>query len=122
VSHTAVLLGLLLGVSCMSLLLQGAALAVLLARKPSGEADRIARGGYIRTAACRVAAAAIYVSAAAAQLAGVRVWGDGLTPEALLILAAIQTVWLANAVLDLVTRRRLREAGRGQAVTTSGQP
>lgn len=103
------LLPLMLLVSVTSLVLQGAALIHLVHQKSRYQAERTVARGYVRTAACRVAAACIYVTAAVLQAAGVKIPGAGaLTPEALVVLTVVQGIWLANAALDIRVRRKLR--------------
>lgn len=116
-SGSALLLMMLL-VSWTSLGLQGAALLHLIKQRSSYRAEELAGRGYIRTAACRVAAACIYVTVALVQAAG----RDGtLTPEALIVLTTVQGIWLVNAGLDIRVRRRLR-AARGQLLDTLPLP
>jgi hypothetical protein len=56
-----------------------------------------------------VLAAAIYSAIALLQVAGVRIPGAGtLGPEALVVLVAVQTIWLSNTALDIQVRRKLR--------------
>jgi hypothetical protein len=107
------LLLLMLLVSSASLLLQGAALILLLHQHPVAGTERLATRGYVRTAACRVADAVVYVTVAAVQMAGARVNGGDLTPEALVIFSGVQLLWLGNAAADILTRRRLRTGGSG---------
>lgn len=105
-----VLLLLMLLVSWTSLVLQGAAFIHLHRQQASYEEERVAAHGYQRTAAFRVVAAAIYVTVALLQVAGVRINGSGgLTPEALVIFSGVQVIWLSNAALDIRVRRRLRK-------------
>ncbi len=114
-SDSALLLLMLL-VSCSSLVLQGAALAHLVRQRATYPAERSAGRGYVRTAACRVAAAVIYVTVAGLDSAGVQVpGGGGVSAEALVVLTAVQLLWLANAALDIRLRRKLRKEGDGGA-------
>lgn len=109
------LLLLYLLVSWTSLVLQGAALVHLLRQRAVCRAEQVAGPGYIRTAACRVAAAAIYVTIALLQVAGARIPGSGgVTPEALVVLSAVQVLWLTNAALDIRVRRQLRKDSTGE--------
>lgn len=107
------LLLLMLLVSLTSLALHMAALTVLWRQRPRGEAERIASRGYVRTAACRVTAALVYSCAATFQMAGARVNGGDLTPEALIIFTSVQILWLSNALADVAARRRLRNQAEG---------
>ena len=104
------LLLLMLLVSWASLLLQSAALAHLWRQRASYAAERIAGHGYVRTAACRVLAACIYVTVALLDACGVRVPGAGtLGPESLLVLTVVQAIWLCNTAMDIRARRQLRQ-------------
>jgi hypothetical protein len=107
------LLILMLLVSWTSLLLQGAALIHLVRQRASYAAEQLAGNGYVRTAACRVAAACIYVTVALLDACHVQVPGSGgVTAEALVVLSAVQFIWLVNSALDIKVRRQLRkEAG-----------
>lgn len=89
-------------VSCLSLVFQVLAFARLAshARTPAGE---LIRSGHLRTVACRVLAATVYVAVAAVQLAG----SGTLSAEALLVFGAIQGLWVTNSLLDIRTRREL---------------
>jgi hypothetical protein len=102
------LLILMLLVSWTSLVLQAAALAHQIAQRASYRAERIAGHGYVRTAACRVMAAMIYVTVALLQLSGVQINGGGtLSPEALIVFTTVQIIWITNAGLDIRARRQL---------------
>ena len=106
------LLLLMLLVSWSSLLLQGAALVHLLRQRATYSAERLAGGGYVRTAACRVGAATIYVAVAVLDAAGVQVpGGGGVSAEFLVVLTAVQLLWLCNSGLDIRLRRKLRREG-----------
>lgn len=109
------LLLLMLLVSWTSLVLQSAALVHLLRQRGTYQAERIAGRGYVRTAACRVAAACIYVTVALVQATGNTTARAGLTSEALIVLTVVQGIWLLNAGLDIRLRRKLRNG-------TSGHP
>lgn len=111
------LLAMMLAVSCTSLVLQAAALAHLVRQRATYGAERLAGGGYVRTACCRVAAAAAYVTVAVLDAAGVQVPGaGGVSAEALVVLTAVQLLWLANSALDIRLRAQLRkEGGNGAA-------
>lgn len=103
------LLLLMLLVSWTSLVLQGAALAHLWRQRATYGAEELAGHGYVRTAACRVLAAAIYSAIALLAILGVRIPGAGtLGPEALVVFVAVQTIWLSNTALDIRVRRKLR--------------
>jgi hypothetical protein len=102
------LLFLMLLVSCTSLGLQSAAMIHLRRQRSSYAAEQIAGHGYVRTAACRVVAASIYVAVAFLDLVGVRVPGSGgLSPESLVVLTVIQSLWLFNTAMDIRVRQRL---------------
>jgi hypothetical protein len=115
------LLLLMLLVSWTSLVLQGAALVHLWRQRATYQAEQVAGHGYVRTAACRVLAAAIYSAIALLQVLGIRVPGAGtLGPEALVVLVAVQTIWLSNTALDIRVRRKLRNhAGEGESDGTA---
>lgn len=105
---------LMLLVSWTSLLLQGAALAHLMRQRAACRAERLAGGGYVRTAASRVAAACVYVAVAVLQATGTHIPGSGgVTPEALVVLSAVQLLWIVNSALDVRVRRRLRQQDEG---------
>lgn len=105
-----ILLLLMLLVSWTSLLLQSAAAVHLWRQHASYEAERLAGHGYVRTAACRVGAAAIYSTVALLAILGVRIPGAGtLGPEALVVFTGIQLIWLGNSLLDMRIRRQLRK-------------
>jgi hypothetical protein len=104
------LLLLMLLVSWTSLVLQAAAALHLWLQRASSTAERLAGHGYVRTAACRVAAAAVYSAVALLAVAGVRIPGAGtLGPEALIVFSGVQMIWLANSALDIRVRRRLAQ-------------
>jgi hypothetical protein len=94
-------------VSCLSLGFQLAALARLAALPTGTRAEVLAGRGYLRTVACRVAAAAAYVVVAAVQLAGT----GTLSAEALIVFGAIQGLWIGNSLADIRVRRALAQAG-----------
>lgn len=114
------LLLLMLLVSCTSLLLQGAVMIHLWRQRSSYAAERLAGRGYVRTAACRVLAACIYVAVALLQATGTHIPGSGgVTPEALVVLSAVQLIWIVNSALDVHLRRRLRsKPGEGDNGTS----
>jgi hypothetical protein len=90
-------------VSCLSLVFQVLAFARLAIQRATSTAEELAGGGYLRTVACRVLAATIYVVVAAVQLAG-----DGsLSAEALIVFTAVQLIWVTNSLLDIRVRRAL---------------
>jgi len=90
-------------VSCLSLVFQVLAFARLAIQRAKSTAEELAGGGYLRTVACRVLAATIYVVVAAVQLAG-----DGsLSAEALIVFSSVQAIWITNSLLDIRIRRAL---------------
>lgn len=96
---------LFLGVSGLTLTWQSVALRrltrVALPTLPASAA-RIAHRGLIRTSACRVLAAAIYVVLAAITI------GTGSLPSlTLLVFSVVQVIWMTNAALDIRLRKRL---------------
>ncbi len=96
-------------VSCSSLVLQVCAFAHLARQRATYPAEHAAGRGYVRTAACRVAAAAVYVTVAVLDAAGVQVpGGGGVSPEALVVLTSVQLLWLVNSAMDIRLRRKLR--------------
>lgn len=95
-------------VSCLSLVLQVLAFARLALRRARTPAEELVGGGYIRTVACRVLAATVYVVVGAVQLAG----AGTLTAEALVVFASIQLLWWLNSLLDIRIRRALSQHGR----------
>jgi hypothetical protein len=98
-------------VSCVSLAFQVLAFARLAVQRAVTPAEELVGGGYLRTVACRVLAAVIYVVVAAVQLAG-----DGtLSAEALIVFAAVQAIWQVNSLMDIRVRRALSRAGRPDA-------
>lgn len=110
------LLLLMLLVSWTSLVLQAAAMLHLRRQRASQEAERLAGHGYVRTAACRVLAACVYVTVALLDAVGVQVPGAGtLGPESLVVLTVVQAIWLCNTAMDIRVRHRLarREEGDG---------
>lgn len=110
------LLLLMLLVSWSSLLLQGAVLAYQLRQQATYRAEQLAANGHVRTAACRVLAAAVYVAVSVLDAAGVQVPGaGGLSPEALVVFSGVQLIWLSNSALDIRLRRQLKKPGGGAA-------
>lgn len=108
---------LMLLVSCTALLLQTLAMVHLIRQRASYKAEELAARSYVRTVACRVMQACIYVAVASLQAADVHVLGiGGVGPETLVILSGVQLMWLVNSALDISTRRHLR-AGDPQTVT-----
>jgi hypothetical protein len=105
-------------VSCVSLVFQVMAfgrMAVLRARSP---AEELVGGGYLRTVACRVLAATIYVVVAAVQLAG-----DGaLSAEALIVFTSVQAIWVTNSLLDIRIRRNLQSGGVSMGLRNRERP
>jgi hypothetical protein len=97
-----------LAVSCVSLVFQVLAFTRLVAQRAATPVEELVGGGYLRTVACRVLAAVIYVVVAAVQLAG-----DGsLSAEALAVFACVQLIWVSNSLLDISIRRTLGRTGR----------
>jgi hypothetical protein len=97
-----------LAVSCVSLVFQVLAFTRLVAQRAATPVEELVGGGYLRTVACRVLAAVIYVVVAAVQLAG-----DGsLSAEALVVFTAVQALWQANSLMDIRIRRTLGRTGR----------
>lgn len=116
-----VLLLLMLLVSWTSLVLQSAALLHLRRQRSTYTAEGLAGHGYVRTAACRVLAAAIYSGVALLAVLGVRIPGAGtLGPEALLVFSGAQMIWLVNSVLDIRVRRQLKKEQPGRCPDTPG--
>jgi hypothetical protein len=102
------LLLLFLLVSCLSMVLQVLAFVRLALRRARTPDEELVSGGYLRTTACRVLAATVYVVVAAVQLAG-----DGtLSAEALVVFACIQLLWWLNSLMDIRIRGRLGQQGR----------
>lgn len=95
-------------VSCISWVFQVLAFIRMAARRARTATEELVGGGYLRTIACRVLAATIYVVVAAVQLAG-----DGtLSFEALIVFTGVQLIWQVNSVMDIRIRRNLSQAGR----------
>lgn len=94
-------------VSCVSLAFQVLAFTRLAVQRAATPAEELVGGGYLRTVACRVLAAVIYVVVAAVQLAG----AGTLSPEALIVFTAVQAIWQANSLMDIRIRRALGQAG-----------
>jgi hypothetical protein len=95
-------------VSCLSMVFQLLAFVRLALRRAHTPAEELVSGGYLRTVACRVLAATVYTVVAAVQLAG-----DGtLSAEALVVFAAVQTLWWLNSLADIRIRRQLGQQGR----------
>lgn len=63
----------------------------------------VPRPGLVRTVACRVAAAAIYVALGVATLLN----RHSFHVLGLLVFSATQTLWLANTVADVRLRREM---------------
>jgi len=94
--------------SCASLAFQALAFARLAVQRAATPAEELVGGGFLRTVACRILAAVIYVAVAAVQLAG-----DGtLSAEALIVFSVVQLIWQANSLMDIRVRRALGRAGR----------
>jgi len=92
-------------VSCLSLVFQLLAFIRLAARRARTPAEELVGGGYLRTVACRVLAATIYVVVAAIQFAG----AGTLSAEALIVFTSVQVIWQVNSVLDIRIRRSLSQ-------------
>lgn len=98
-------------VSCLSMVFQVLAFIRLAARRARTPEEELVGGGYLRTVACRVLAATVYVVVAAIQLAG-----DGtLSAEALIVFTSVQAIWILNSLLDIRIRRTLGRSGRPDA-------
>jgi hypothetical protein len=96
-------------VSSVSLVSQIAALTRLVISHAQSPAEKRISAGYLRTVACRVLAATIYVIVAGIQLAG-----DGtLSAEALIVFTSVQAIWVSNSVLDIRISRTLGRPRRG---------
>jgi hypothetical protein len=93
-----------LAVSCLSLVLQVVSFARLAVQRAASPTEKLVGDGYLRTVACRVLAATVYVVVGAVQLAG----AGTLTGEALIVFSAIQGLWQLNSLADIRIRRRLR--------------
>lgn len=90
-------------VSCVSLVFQVLAFTRLIAQRALTPVEELVGAGYLRTVACRVLAATIYVVVAAVQLAG-----DGtLSTEALIVFSTVQFLWISNSLMDIHVRRIL---------------
>lgn len=98
-------------VSCLSLVFQLLAFIRLALRHARTPVEELVGGGYLRTVACRVLAATIYVVVAASQLAG----SGTLSAEALVVFGGIQALWLVNSAMDIRIRRTLSQSGRTDA-------
>jgi len=94
-------------VSCLSLVFQVLAFIRLAMRRARTPTEELVGGGYLRTVACRVLAATIYVVVAGSQLAG----SGTLSAEALVVFGSVQTIWLVNSVMDIRIRRILSAPG-----------
>lgn len=92
-----------LAVSCVSLALQVVAFVRLAVQRATSPTVKLVGSGYLRTTACRVTAATVYVGVAFVQLAG----AGTLSGEALAVFTAVQTLWLLNSAADIRIRRKL---------------
>jgi hypothetical protein len=92
-------------VSCVSFTLHSTAMVKLARDRAQSPTEKIASAGYVRTVACRVAAAATYIVVASLQLAGVA----NLT-ETTLVFTCVQGLWLANSLGDIRARARIAAA------------
>ena len=95
-------------VSCLSLVFQAAAFVRLAGRRARTPVEQLVSTGYLRTVACRVLAAAIYVAVATVQFAG----AGTLSAEALIVFTLVQIIWQVNSLLDIGIRRKLGQPGR----------
>ena len=95
-------------VSCVSFVFQVLAFIRMVGRRAHTPTEDLVAGGYLRTIACRVLAATIYVVVAAVQLAG----AGTLSFEALVVYAVVQLIWQANSLADIRIRRRLSQTER----------
>lgn len=98
-------------VSCASLVLQSLAFVRLALQRARTPTEELVGGGYLRTVACRVLAATIYVVVAAVQLAG----PGTLSFEALTVFLSVQVIWLLNSLMDIRIRRTLSQPGNPDA-------
>ena len=94
-------------VSCLSLVFQMMTFIRLIARRPRTPVEELVGSGYIRTIACRVLAATIYVVVAGIQFAG----SGTLSAEALIVFVGVQFLWACNSLLDVRIRRSLSRPG-----------
>jgi hypothetical protein len=92
-----------LAVSCVSLVLQVLSFIRLAVQRAGSDVERLVGDGYLRTVACRVLAATVYVVVAAVQLAG----AGTLSGEAVIVFTAVQSLWVGNSLLDIRIRRKL---------------
>ena len=92
-----------LAVSCLSLVLQVVSFGRLAVQRAGSPTEKLVGDGYLRTIACRVLAATVYVVVAAVQLAG----AGTLTGEALVVFASVQILWQLNSLADIAIRRKL---------------
>jgi ABC-type uncharacterized transport system permease subunit len=97
-------------VSCVSLVFQVLAFTRLAVQRAVTPVEELVGGGFLRTVACRVLAATIYVVVAAVQLAG----AGTLSAEALVVFTAVQAIWQVNSLLDIRVRHALSRAGNGE--------
>jgi hypothetical protein len=112
---TTVLGVLFLGVSAVSLLIQVAALRRLY-RWPEigGHTQNVVYRGLLRTSACRVLAAMLYVAMGIATLLA----RSTLPVVALSVFTAVQILWQANAFADVRLRRDLAASDRVKSEDT----
>ena len=92
-----------LAVSCLGLVLQVVSFIRLAVQRAASPVEKLVGAGYIRTVACRVLAATVYVVVAAVQLAG----AGTLTGEALIVFTSVQMLWQLNSLADIRIRRKL---------------
>jgi hypothetical protein len=90
-------------VSCISFTQHTLAVIRLTRGRAESAAEKLVNSGYVRTVACRVAAAATYIVVAALQLAGTA----NLT-ETTLVFTCVQVLWMANSRGDVRTSARIK--------------
>lgn len=93
--------GIFLAVSLASLVVQAAAFIRLAGLTVEGGVARALHGGLLRTSACRVLAAAAYVSLGVAALAEA-----ATAVVTLLVFVFVQVMWQVNALADVRLKRR----------------
>ncbi len=92
-----------LAVSCLSLVLQVVSFARLAVQRAASTTEKLVGDGYLRTVACRVLAATVYVGVAVVQLTG----AGTLSGEAVIVFTSVQTLWILNSAADIRIRRKL---------------
>lgn len=101
-TEAAILAAVFLIVSVGSAAIQGVSLWRLTRLRPAGPLRRV-HTGMLRTATCRVVAAASYVFIGVATL----LTGQSLPILALVVVCGVQVMWQVNAYADLRLRRSL---------------